>query len=483
MKNEIQFYRCVLLICLCIGMSFYGCQEQILPEPENSETDLVLKKGGKPAADPGELYGDLWQLERDVSGVPVIYPMLYRVDYQDKPVSGHIDVMNPRLTQGFTMDILKRGADGYVVYTTPTDGTDPIPVWEPAVITINVNGFINSHSPIVLYDAEGSILPTAALYVIPVDEGRINLIRSPSDVLTSRMTEVISNFGDGTVWKVTRDFCGRLYMVRTHDALDNDILDKPIDSPLENMAVYKELMLNGFSRPADQNGLDFLSGYSYDVFNLAAACISGASDKSGVLNIDEIVFLNLFLGIPTPGTGILQTTHAMNKTTKQQISVDRWYIDYSGFSYNRNNFRNTYLDLYGIKYVDGSIDRYIIKEDLILDDILSGVYSGDVLGSYRYTTKIDQSFTGAVGFANMADDYVQALEVVHNNEEFLVWDAPTPWAGAWKYHPVVRTNTPFFTITIEEVSHSKRPAGKGDDATTTTDGGGSKGSSGSRGGK
>lgn len=473
MKTEFTFFRCVFLICLFIGMSFYGCQDQVIPEPEKSETDLVLKKGGKPTTDVGDLYGDLWQLERDNSGVPIIYPMLYRVDYQDQPILGHIDVMNPRLTQNFTMNIISRDDDGYVIFTTPTDGSDPVPVMVQAEIILDQpGGFIQNLSPTVLYDAEGSILPEAANYVMPVDEGRLNLVRSPSDVLTSRMTEVISNFGDGTVWRVTRDFCGRFYMVRTQDAIDAGILDKPIDSPLENMAIYKELMLYGFSRPATQNGLSFL-GSGFDVFNLAAACVSASSDKSGVLNIDEIVFLNLFLGVPEPGTGISQVVHQMEKTTKQQTSVTRWYVDYSGFSYDRNNFKNTFLDLYSIVYENGTINKVLIKEDLVLNGILSGEYPGEVLGGYRYTPNQTQ-LTGAVGFANLADDYVQALEVVHNNEEFLVWQAATPWENAWRKNPAFeRSNTPFFTVTLPEVSHGNKPGGVGDG--TKPGGGGHRG--------
>ncbi|RKD92618.1 hypothetical protein [Mangrovibacterium diazotrophicum] len=509
MKSFLRLMK-VPAIAIFVGLSLLFACETPMSESLPSD-DLSLKKGGNsksPAnVEQGDLYGDLWELEREASGVPIQYELKYRVDYQDETVQGIIDVKNPRLNGAFSLTIVQRDEDGYAIYTEPTDGTDPVVVTEQVMITPNVDGFLTTEtefSPIALYDAEGEILSEAALHVYPIEEGRLNIIRSPSTVLANRMSEVIQNFGDGTVADVIRDYCGRLYMIRTDAALDDGIDDKPIDSPLENLAIYNELMINGLSKPSLQGGLKFLveeedprGGFNFQshldsdwdagpilfttlsndldeqqfVANLAAACVAAGSDKSNFLTIDEIVFLNLFMQIPKPngdGTAqcflpyVKQTTRKMDKTDKHQYSTDLFYVDYSSFSYTRQKFEETYVDFWSIVPVEGGgYEKQLLIEGIALDDILTGnsPLPDIVISEYRYTQEEGQPITGALGFASQADDYVQALEVVHNNEEFLTWQMPTP---TWSDDEAIDRESSPFTFTATEVSHSKKPADKGD---------------------
>jgi len=513
------------LMCLAFaGLSLlFACESQV--SDTLSDEDLSLKKGStnsqgnKPTnVEQGDLYGDLWELERDVAGVPVQYELKYRADYQDEAVVGFIDVKNPRLNGSFDLEIVVRDEEGYPVYSEPTDGSDPVVETETVTINPGDDGFLNSETeypPTALYDAEGEVLPEVALHVYPIEEGRLNIIRSPSTVLANRMSEVIQNFGDGTVADVIRDFCGRLYMIRTTDALDSGVEDKPIDSPLENLAIYNELMLHGFDNSLSENGLHFLiadeipyGGFDFRsrldgnwegdpkpfgdlsvgeeqqfVANLAAACVSAGSDKSNFLTLDEIVFLNLFMQIPRPIGNAVDTragevisyfpyveqeTRKMDKTDKHQYSTFLYYVDYSFFSYTRQKFEDTYVDFWSIVPVDGGgYERVLLIEDIALNNILTGSspLPDIVVSEYRYTQEEGQPITGAPGFASQADDYVQALEVVHNNEEFLTWQMPTPtWGfeGTYGENSLIDRSSSPFSYTATEVSHSKRPAGKGD---------------------
>lgn len=531
-KQPLPYFSCAFL--LLIIMALISCQEQMYePNPDES---LILKRGGQGGKSPadveqGDLYGDLLEEERTFAGVPVLYPLKYRADFQDQIVEGIIDVPNPRLNGPFELTIYVRDEFGYVVMDAPPGGGDPVPRTATVMIYPGDDGFLNDEgefSPVVLYDMEGEILEDVVPHVFPVEQGRLNLIRTNDGVITNRMAEVIKNFGDGTVADVIRDFCGRLFMVRTQEALNLGIADKPIDSPLENLAIYYELMINGFSQSAIDNGLLFLieqegdfGGFrfqsrldsrwsegaqefgglltdeekQYFVANLTASCIAAGSDKTDFLIIDEIVLVNRFMGIPKaigndidkPADQVIsffpyieQEVRMMDKTDKHQYVKYRYYVDYSFFNYTRQKFEETLIDYCTIVGDYDSLGNLVgshvevLAPNLTLNDILMGdaPLTAEALEIYRYTEKAEQQTSGALGFANQADDYVQALEVVHNNEEFLVWKVPTP---TWAQNQVLfRGYAPFNYVPDEEV-HSKKPEGKGDDESTDTGGGGSGG--------
>ena len=471
MRNLKQM-KLMLLLSLAICFLFAGCQQSFLDEQDEAEAELVLKKGKKITVDPSDLYGDLWVIQRNLKGIPQLYPLEYSVEFQDVVKEGIIDVTIPYLTASIT---------------TP----------EGDVIVPEGGGFPEWDDVPLLYDSEGEVYEVVGENVQEIEMGRLNLIRSGPEVLARRLEEVIKNFGDGTVSEVIRDYCGRLFMVRTDAALEQDMEDKPIDSPLENLAVYKELLAHGFHGELSflmdnfkiKGRLDNISDWSQSekpvefmsleeeqlfVANLCAACVSAGSDKTGTLTIDEICYLNEFMGIPGDECFypvIEKTVRTLNKTNKEQETVVKKYIDLSAFMYTRQKFWKTFVT---IRTIDDSTDPWTYKDlgTYTIHKILKGNAAElDVLlGTYRYT--IDAPYKKKmVGFTNQADDYVQALELIHGNEEFMVWQMPN----------VDRSSSPF-SYTAEEESHGNRPAGKGDDEEVTTDDS-SSGSTGSKGSK
>jgi hypothetical protein len=470
MRN-LKRVKLMLLLSLAMGLLLPACQQSFLDEPQD-EAALVLKKGKKTTVDPSDVYGDLWVIQRDRLGVPKLYPLEYSVEFQDVVKEGIIDVAIPYLTASIT---------------TP----------EGDVIVPEGGGFPEWGDVPLLYDDEGEAYEIVGENIQEIEMGRLNLVRSGPEVLAKRLDEVIKNFGDGTVSEIIRDYCGRLFMVRTDAALAQDIEDKPIDSPLENLAIYKELLANGFDGKLSflvdnfkmKGRLDNISDWGLSekpvelmtleekqlfVANLCAACVGAGSDKTGTLTIDEICYLNEFMGIPGDESfyPVIQLeVRTLNKTNKEQETVIKKFVDLSAFQYTRQKFWKTFVT---IRTIDASGEVWDYKNlgTYTIHKILKGNASElDVLlGAYRYT--IDSPIKKKmVGFTNQADDYVQALELIHGNEEFMVWQMPN----------VDRSSSPF-SYTAEEESHGNRPAGKGDDEEVTTDDS-SSGSTGSKGSK
>lgn len=103
--------------------------------------------------------------------------------------------------------------------------------------------FITSTGEIVdmEYDADSGhcSIPEGA-DVVEVGLGRLNIIRAPSMVLERAFDEAITGLNEAT--KISLDPSGRLLMTK---AVDGSTYEKAIDSPLENLALYKKIMLEG----------------------------------------------------------------------------------------------------------------------------------------------------------------------------------------------------------------------------------------------
>ncbi|WP_162915055.1 hypothetical protein [Desertibaculum subflavum] len=282
--------------------------------------------GGKPAgagSKKGDLYGDLYFIVRDPNGVPVLVDGLPQVYAFVTDASGNLV---PLIVDGQAV-IIPRNEEGDLV-TTVTIGTT----------TYNV--------------VPGEI-----------ELGRTNVARSPSRVLDKALESVSTAIASATT--VTIDASGRL------------VIDgATVDSPLENLALYVELM-----NPT------VLSG-SLDLSKLpttysTAAFLAAASDKTGTISVDTLVYLNSILKVNTvSGTTTI-------------------YYDYSTYNYDR---LSTWSN--------------VTATVLVLKD---GVYVPTVVNIYEAvfssTNWTDPTATGgADDFAKAADDYLQVIEYIHDNE-------------------------------------------------------------------
>jgi len=268
----------------------------------------------------GDVYGDMYVLLRDENGVP----------------------------------ILKQLPDGtWVVQPVDKDGN------------------------VLPLDAEGNLInPELA---IAVELGRLNVGRSPLNVLSTRYEEALAaiNAADS----VTLDASGRL-------VLTTDGVTKTIDAPLENLALYVELLNKGtITGMTDPSKFDSSISYLVDGtkttadFTSAAAFLAAASDKTATLTIDKVEDINTILGI----SGSL--TDALGGT----------YVDYSTYSYDRKSvYGNTTVEVL-IKQEDGSYLPTTVN-----------VYDA-VFNSTEYTG------TNASAFTQAADDALKVISYVHDN--------------------------------------------------------------------
>ncbi|MBW8372019.1 MAG: hypothetical protein K0M66_13750 [Thiobacillus sp.] len=214
------------------------------------------------------------------------------------------------------------------------------------------------------YNAEGDLLPSVTVggvtydvFGAEVELGRLSVGRAPEKVLTHSLDEALSKLtAAGAV--VAVDSTGRLTV--------NGVT---IDSPLENLALYDKYMttgsLPGVTLPANFN---------------PAALLAAAGDKTGTLSVDTVVYMNSILGINTGTT----------------------YYDFSSVNYDRATTWSSATATVLVKQPDGSFVPTVVS-----------LYDA-VFGS---TNWVDPTAVGgADDFAAAANDYLQVIEFVHDNE-------------------------------------------------------------------
>lgn len=221
---------------------------------------------------------------------------------------------------------------------------------------------IDANGNLIPLDAEGA--PIDASLTQEVEFSRLSVARAPSKVLTHSLTEAITKItAPGAV--VTLDAAGRIAVNGT-----------TIDSPLENLALYKAVMTN--TLPANVKAVL--------PTNLAAASLlAAAADKTSTLTVDTVSYLNSFLGINTVTNGV---------TTA--------YYDFSGVNYDRYA---TYKDATATVLVLQANGTYVPTTVNIYTTLFSG------------STWVDPTATGgADDFAAEANDALRVIQFVHDNE-------------------------------------------------------------------
>lgn len=279
-------------------------------------------KGGDNDADAaGELYGDLYVLERDGNGEPIAFPFSYP---------------DPETDDLVQVDCLRPLAGGCALLA------------DCAYVPLNVE---KADFDPEIEDACGPQLAyTDCLQEIGF--GRGSVARSQPFVIDSAYAEFLKTIGEAV--DVRRDPAGRVeLLVPPESDPTAEPVWKTIDAPLENLGLYREVMRNGclgtvtdevvgeggvaseVTYALDEGAIDLLCGGSYPAcadsalagllcayplfgsdpdwwmspttpdaqgvtrsdLLLAASFAAGATDKSDSLGLDEIVNLNTYLGI------------------------------------------------------------------------------------------------------------------------------------------------------------------------------------------
>lgn len=256
------------------------------------------------------------------------------------------------------------------------------------------------------YDDLGEMIPVDGYIAKEVQFGRLNVVRAPQSVLESGLAEAIVGLTQDGVSYITTDASGRLVAIigaadwsvnyDTDEGNDEDD-DKTIDAPRENVAIYQELMSNGFS-----GDLAFLSNYynESDILTLAFGAIAAGADKTGNMIVDEFGYMNDWL----LKWDLIPTENKMSDETGKN------YFNYAGFTYSRDNVFGSKNVRITVLNGDGSWD-YVYKDIITaLED--AGLWT-DVARLIDYSNGAN---TGISGFSNATDDAIQVLEFLHSSD-------------------------------------------------------------------
>ena len=365
MKKQLLFFS----FCLILTFGLMNqCQKYDFAKGPGTDSDRPVWAGGNTDANDhikgndesgttrGGDYGDLFVLLRDADGVPVMLN-LPEVDEEGNPTGETFWVVQPVGIDGETLEL----------------------------------------------DAEGELTEASLLLAQPVDFGRLNIVRSPQSVLDQAMGEALKVINAGE--RFTEDFCGRLTIWNTVEGVLT--ITKTIDSPRENMALYQEIMNHGFT-----DKLVKLVGSGIEPYALAASCFAAGSDKTGTVNIDEVVYINGFIDC-------LGCDPILNEHEYDFSNDNKYYFNYGDcdcnlpdaqpFTYDRNIYKDRMIKVVTLNS-DGTWSEEVVSVWQAMED--RGLFQ------YRWEgaplTRVD-------GFAAAIDDAVQVLEFIHgdSNIEFL----------------------------------------------------------------
>jgi hypothetical protein len=214
-----------------------------------------------------------------------------------------------------------------------------------------------------------------------------------------------------------------------------------IDSPLQNLAIYRQLMLTGSLGVPLPDGID--------IMDTAARGFGVASDKGGKVTVDMIVYANQIMGLSDEATDTILDKKCID--IRQEVTgniqlVEKCFLDYGqipsgngpySFAYDRLENFATYKESLPLPaYVPESdpqngyfeylastgINTFQIVNGAILDaafcsepvDGQTGVCGGE----------IDPGFIGGNigGFVQMADDTRAVINFMHT------WPVPADYA-------------------------------------------------------
>lgn len=282
--------------------------------------------GGKPpgaGTKKGDLFGDMVILLRDENGVPLLTDGLLQVAAFVYDEDGKL------------VPLLVDGKQVYIPYNEEGD------------LVTEIDG--------------------VAVYSVEVDLGRLSVGRSPTKVLEKSLADALTTLTTGTIGV---DETGRL-------TVTVDGVTTTVDSPLSNLALYDAIMSGTIVL-----GVPYVVGdttITLPTSLSAAALLAAASDKTGTITVDTVVYMNSIL--------------AINDLPE--------YYDFSSVDYDRST-----------TWENVTVEVLVLQDDGVtykVEDV--NVY--DTL--FNATEWTDPTAGGADDFAQAADDYLQVIEFVHDN--------------------------------------------------------------------
>jgi hypothetical protein len=364
-------------------------------------------------------YGDLVKLYRDDWGVPILTPF-ERVPNPDPeaPDGSMVDAGLCQQPLYFESDTCSTGVP-VVIGGENVVGVDPVTC---------------------------AVLPEYAGCTQEVDFGRMSVARSPDSVLDSQLDDVIVKLSIADC--LSLDPAGRLV---ASTVTDDVITASAVDSPGQNLAIYRQLMLEGDLGAPLPDGADIL--------NTAARGLGAASDKGGDVNVDLLVYLNQILGLDKAEETYLEKIciEVREEVMGTVDTVEKCFLNYGGpplrpditiygnnpgnYAYQRqDNFSTTEKSLPNPPYISDFADDTFQNgwfEVLGPDcDDINACYNfvtihGPIL-DYTFNNGSPDSVPGGFtdgnigGFAQAADDTRAVIDYMHS------WPVPADYQTGWE---------------------------------------------------
>jgi hypothetical protein len=243
-----------------------------------------------------------------------------------------------------------------------------------------------------------------------VEFGRVNEARSPETVFESQLEDVIVNLA--TADCRTIDPAGRLVATRL-DA-DLSVLVSTIDSPLQNLAIYRQLMLTGTLGAPLPEGADTL--------DTAARGLGAASDKAGEVNVDLVAYLNQIMGLDVVPT-ILDPK--LCETYREEVQgviqlVEKCFLDYGAYGYDREA---NFTALPAPAYIPGPPEtpeegwfEYLALVPGSDQPVFEIVYGPILDAVFPDTPFVEFEGDNIGGFAQASDDTRAVIDFMHTNQ-------------------------------------------------------------------
>lgn len=256
-------------------------------------------------------------------------------------------------------------------------------------------------------------LPEYSLYLQEVDFGRISLARSPDQVFDAQLDEAVFNLT--TAGCTSLDPTGRMVY---SSLIDGEVVSHTIDSPLQNLAIYRKLMTDGELH----DSLSLEGGWMVT----AAVALGAASDKEGEVTVDLVSYLNMIFGFTADGAPSALDTICIDvrEEVKGKIEVNqKCYLDYGSYIYNRDD---NFMSLPSPPYIpsdapkDGTFEYMMVTET----DPYTTVQTVDTM--LNVVPELADTWVGdnIKAFAKTADDTRAVIEFMHTYE--VAEDYATP---------------------------------------------------------
>jgi len=257
-----------------------------------------------------------------------------------------------------------------------------------------------------------------------VDFGRTNVVRSPPSVLEQQLDDVVVNLS--TADCISLDPAGRLVtsvvVPGTEDPSVPEVLSGAIDSPLQNLAIYWQLMQTGYlgteAAPLALPDANFL--------NTAARGLGAASDKTGKVGVDMVVYLNQILGLADENVQTVLPKECIN--VREEVNgvvqtVRKCFLNYGAvppdslpYAYDRAaNFGSLPAPAYIPETgpMDGWFEYLAVySETPLLFQIVQGPILNAVFPDSPYVPFAGNNIGG---FAQASDDARAVIDFMHSN--------------------------------------------------------------------